>query len=93
MDDATTRRRLVVHGEVQGVGFRWACAHEAEGLGVHGWVRNRPDGTVEIAVEGAAGPVQRLVEWARHGPRHARVERVEVTEEPPEGVDGFRVEH
>ncbi len=83
----------MVPGAVQGVGFRWACAHEAAELGVHGWVRNRTDGTVEIAVEGAAGPVQRLVEWARHGPRHAHVERVEVTEEPPECVDGFRIEH
>jgi acylphosphatase len=93
VDDAMIRRRLVVHGAVQGVGFRWACEREAAGLGVRGWVRNRVDGTVEIAVEGAAGPVQRLVDWARHGPRHAHVDRVEVTEEPVEGLDGFRIEH
>jgi len=93
VDETTIRRRLVVHGGVQGVGFRWSCAHEATALGVHGWVRNRADGTVEIAVEGPAGPVQRLVDWARHGPRHAHVERVEVTEQPVEGLDGFRIDH
>lgn len=85
------RRRLVVHGDVQGVGFRWACAREAQSLGVRGWVRNRPDGTVEVAVEGDAGSVQRLVDWAGTGPRHASVSRVEITEESAEGLTGFEI--
>jgi acylphosphatase len=91
VDDATIRRRLVVHGMVQGVGFRWSCAHEAQSLGVHGWVRNRDDGTVEIVAEGDPAAVQRLVEWARHGPRHSRVERVAVSEETVERLDGFEI--
>lgn len=85
------RRRLVVHGEVQGVGFRWACARAAQSLGVRGWVRNRPDGAVEVLVEGDAGSVQRLVDWTHTGPRHASVSRVEVTEESPEGLAGFEI--
>lgn len=85
------RRRLVVRGAVQGVGYRWACAEEAHRLGVRGWVRNRPDRTVEIAVEGDAVAVDRLVAWARHGPAHARVTGVEVRDEAPEGLTGFSV--
>ena len=80
-----------MHGAVQGVGFRWACAREAEAAGVRGWVRNRADGAVEIAAEGEPDAVERLVRWAHAGPRHARVSRVDVVEEPPEGVQGFAI--
>lgn len=90
-DGPVIRRRLVVHGQVQGVGFRWACAREAERLGVRGWVRNRPDGTVEVVVEGEPDAVRGLVEWAGTGPRHAGVAAVDVAEEDPEGLDGFRI--
>lgn len=83
------RRRLTVHGRVQGVGYRYSCAYEAERLGVAGWVRNRDDGTVEIVAEGPADAVAALVEWAGRGPRHASVVRVAVTEEEPEGLVGF----
>ena len=85
------RRRLVVHGVVQGVGFRWACARQAQAAGVQGWVRNRPEGTVEAVAEGAADAVGRLVEWTRTGPPHARVSRVDVVVEEPEGLRGFTV--
>ncbi|HEX7805666.1 MAG TPA: acylphosphatase [Cellulomonas sp.] len=86
------RRRVVVHGDVQGVGFRWSCAREAERLGVHGWVLNRSDGAVEIVAEGEPAAVEQLVTWAHHGPRHAVVSRVEVTEETPQGLRDFQVE-
>ena len=85
------RRRVVVRGVVQGVGFRWSCVHEARGLGVHGWVCNRPDGSVELVAEGEAAAVRELVAWAQHGPTGADVWAVEVVDEEVEGVQGFRV--
>ncbi|WP_043501270.1 acylphosphatase [Georgenia sp. SUBG003] len=83
------RRRLVVHGRVQGVGYRYSCELAAERLGVSGWVRNNDDGTVEAVVEGAESAVESLIEWARQGPRHADVSRVEIRQEEPEGLRGF----
>jgi acylphosphatase len=85
------RRRVVVHGFVQGVGFRFAVEREARTRGVSGWVGNRADGTVEAVFEGEPGDVEALVEFCRRGPRGAEVERVEVEAESPEGVAGFRV--
>lgn len=82
-------RRVVVHGRVQGVFFRDSCRREARRAGVHGWVRNAPDGTVEALFEGAEEDVERMVEWIRHGPTYARVERVDVVEEQPSGHTAF----
>ncbi|HYU69503.1 MAG TPA: acylphosphatase [Burkholderiales bacterium] len=73
-------KHLVISGRVQGVGFRYSMADEAERLGVTGWVRNRRDGTVEAVVDGAADAVDTLVAWARRGPLSARVSEVQVTE-------------
>jgi acylphosphatase len=87
----TVRRRVVVHGYVQGVGFRYAVERSARTRGVAGWVRNHADGTVEAVLEGEREAVERLVELCREGPRGAVVDRVEVTEEAPEGLTGFRV--
>ena len=92
MTDARVRRRVVVHGEVQGVFFRDSTRREAEGRGVSGWVANRPDGTVEAVFEGEADAVRALVDFCRSGPPRARVERVEESGETPEGLSGFRVE-
>jgi acylphosphatase len=86
-------RRVVVHGLVQGVFFRDSCRREAQRAGVAGWVRNRPDGTVEALFEGRDEEVQRMVEWVRHGPPYAQVERVEVVEEQPSGHTGFLITH
>jgi acylphosphatase len=85
------RRRVTVHGFVQGVGFRYAVEREARSRGVAGWVRNRADGTVEAVFEGGTEEVEALVDYCRRGPRGAEVERVEVAAEPPEGFDGFRI--
>ena len=85
------RRRVVVHGTVQGVFFRDSTSRRADSAGVKGWVRNRSDGAVEAVFEGEPDAVEELVEWARRGPRGADVADVEETEEPPEGLEGFEV--
>jgi acylphosphatase len=85
------RRRVIVHGQVQGVGFRYALARRADTNGVAGWARNRADGTVEAAFEGAPEAVDSLVRFCREGPRGASVTRVEVREEDPEGSSRFDV--
>jgi acylphosphatase len=85
------RRRVVVHGHVQGVFFRETTRRLAEEEGVRGWVRNTWEGTVEAVFEGPPEAVERLVAFARRGPGPARVERVEVIEEDEEGLTGFAV--
>jgi acylphosphatase len=85
------RRRVVVHGRVQGVFFRDTTRRQAQTRGVAGWVRNNRDGTVEAVFEGDADAVERMVELSRRGPSGARVERVEVFEEQPEGLRSFEV--
>jgi acylphosphatase len=85
------RRRAVVHGQVQGVFFRDSARREAESRGVCGWVTNRDDGAVEAVFEGEEEAVESMVRFCRKGPGRADVERVEVSEEEPEGLDGFAV--
>jgi len=85
------RRRVVVQGRVQGVWFRGATEERARALGLAGWVRNRPDGKVEAVFEGARDAVEAALAFCRTGPPAARVEQVDVADEPPEGLDGFRV--
>jgi acylphosphatase len=72
--------RAVVRGRVQGVGFRASAAHEARRLGVGGWVRNLPDGSVELEARGTPAAVDALVTWLGQGPRGARVTAVEAHE-------------
>ena len=84
------RRRVVAHGLVQGVFFRDTVRRGADAAGVGGWVRNNRDGTVEAVFEGEPDAVERLVELCRRGPRGAVVERLDVFEEEPEGLAGFR---
>ena len=81
----------MVHGHVQGVFFRNTTARRAVERGVAGWVRNNPDGTVESVFEGDPDAVEAMVRFAHEGPRGAIVERVEVTEEEPEGLTRFSV--
>ena len=85
------RRRVVVHGFVQGVFFRDTVRRHAVGAGVAGWVRNNRDGTVEAVLEGDPDAVERLVDVCRRGPTGARVDRVDVLAEEPERLSGFSV--
>ena len=84
-------KRLVIAGRVQGVGFRYWLVEQAEALGVAGWVRNRPDGSVEALIAGDIDAVEELARLCRRGPRLATV--VSITEElaEPPNEPGFRV--
>ena len=81
----------MVSGHVQGVWFRESCRREAEERGVAGWVANCPDGSVEAVFEGGEPAVAEVVAWCRSGPPRAVVTGVDVTQEAPEGLVGFRV--
>ena len=85
------RRRVVVHGLVQGVFFRDTVRRHAQSHGVAGWVRNNLDGTVEAVFEGEPGAVERLVSFVHEGPSGAFVERVDVVDEEDEGLSGFAI--
>jgi acylphosphatase len=86
-----TRSRVRIRGRVQGVFFREETRRRAESLGIAGWIRNLPNGSVEAAFEGETERVESMVEWCRRGPRGAVVESVEAAQEPPTGEPGFEV--
>jgi len=71
------RLHAVVHGDVQGVGFRYFVQRKARQLGLRGWVRNNDDGTVELVAEGGRDELEQLKRALQEGPRMARVDRVE----------------
>ncbi|HEY8524519.1 MAG TPA: acylphosphatase [Acidimicrobiales bacterium] len=89
--DGAVRVRAVVSGRVQGVWYRDSCRREAARLGVGGWVRNLPDGRVEIEAEGARDRVEALLAWARQGPPLARVTGLDIEDLPPTGERTFSV--
>jgi acylphosphatase len=78
--DAQIARSVVVHGMVQGVGFRWATLDRAVALGIAGWVKNRSDGTVGCHVQGTPVRVREMLDWLATGPRFAEVTRLDVQE-------------
>lgn len=75
-----------VYGRVQGVGFRYNTRREARRYGLSGWVRNEPDGTVEVRFEGDPESVHSFSEWLKKGPPGARVEKVEFKKVPYTGT-------
>ncbi len=86
-------RRYIVRGRVQGVGFRWFVEREAHILGIAGWVRNNHDGTVEVLAQGTRDQLSGLHSRLREGPRAARVDSVEVSDESSvPGLRSFRIE-
>ena len=85
------RVHVRIHGHVQGVFFRAKTRSRATSLGLGGFVRNLPDGSVEAAFEGDAARVDSMLEWCRRGPSGARVERVDVEWEEPSGDNRFVV--
>lgn len=85
------RAQVIVRGAVQGVFFRVETRDRARSLGLTGWVRNQPDGSVEAAFEGDGDKVESMIDWCRQGPAGARVEDVDVTWADAEGEEGFSV--
>jgi len=85
------RRRVLISGLVQDVWFRATTAKHAVQAGVRGWVRNLSDGRVEAVLEGTADAVNEMVDFCSQGPEMARVDRIEVVEESPENLEGFRI--
>lgn len=85
------RRRVLITGRVQGVGFRYWTEASATNLGLDGWVRNRRDGAVEAVFQGDDRAVEAMVEACRAGPRFARVRQVEVFEDAEAVQAGFRL--
>ena len=85
-------RRYLISGRVQGVGFRFFAESAAMREGLHGWVRNLPDGRVEIAAEGDRDALERFERHVRHGPPGARVDEIDVNDEEPSGrPTGFAI--
>ncbi len=94
MKEEKARARVIVHGIVQGVGFRYFAFRNATIRGLRGYVRNLPDGSVETVVEGDREMVQDYVDQVRMGPRFARVTRADVTWEPYRGeFDTFEIRY
>ena len=90
--DANEKRRccrVIVHGRVQGVWFRESTKAEARRIGVAGWVRNLPNGTVEALFEGSREAVQAAIRYCERGPTGALVNRIEQFDEAPQGLTGF----
>ena len=85
------RRRVIVHGSVQGVGFRLSIARAAEVRSLCGWVRNCDDGTVEAVFEGDGEGVDALVRYCEYGSRGANVTHVVAVDETPEGFTSFEI--
>ena len=86
-------RRFIVRGRVQGVGFRWFVEREAHLLGIAGWVRNKPDSSVEVLAMGTREQLAGLRSRLQQGPRAARVDHVEELDaRPVEGLNTFRIE-
>tara|TARA_Y100000815_G_scaffold206084_1_gene189941 strand:- start:10471 stop:10767 length:297 start_codon:yes stop_codon:yes gene_type:complete len=80
---------LILHGRVQGVFYRDWTVETARGLGLTGWVRNLPNGTVEAQLEGDEGAVAQMIEEMRDGPPRASVDRIERRDTEPQGFDSF----
>ena len=84
---------VTVTGRVQGVSFRWYTTREAVRLGVTGWVRNEPDGSVAAHFEGEPAAVEAMVEWCQDGPRPAQVQRVVRRDGAVTGARSFEVRY
>jgi acylphosphatase len=94
MDKETVRVHVQISGRVQGVCYRWFTRDAADEIGVTGWVRNLPDGAVELVAEGSRDRIELLLDYCRRGPDLARVDDLEIEWEEPTGeFGGFSIRH
>ncbi|MDQ1582320.1 MAG: acylphosphatase [Microbacteriaceae bacterium] len=87
------RRRAVIQGRVQGVGFRYSASGQANTLGISGFARNRGDGSVEVEIEGEETSVERMLAWLESGPHGAEVRSVTVSDCALQGGTDFQISH
>jgi len=87
------RVRVTVRGRVQGVWYRDTCDRVARSIGVNGWVRNLPDGSVQVVAEGEREFVDGLLEWCQEGPPQANVTEIDIVDEQPTGEREFRIRY
>lgn len=92
-DPEIIRYSVRVSGRVQGVGFRYSAVNKAERLHVSGYVKNMPDGSVALEIEGVRENVEQMLAWCYHGPGTAWVDHVQEYQEPPKGYKGFSVKY
>ncbi|MDY6937671.1 MAG: acylphosphatase [Cyanobacteriota bacterium] len=91
MKSSLTHVRAYISGRVQGVGYRYSTAREAERLAISGWVRNLPDGRVEAVFEGVPEVVEQMLDWCHRGPAGAAVENVTIENRAHQGLQGFEI--
>jgi acylphosphatase len=87
------RKRIIVHGRVQGVGFRYHVYQQALRIGIHGWVKNLPDGTVEIDAEGPSSRMKQFVEAVKRGSPVSKVTHLDIRDEEPTGFQQFEIRY
>ena len=83
--------RITVHGKVQNVGFRFYTARTAQEFKIEGDVQNEPDGSVYIEAEGEKDALETFVSWCHRGPQWARVDQIDIQEQPLMNYKGFQV--
>ncbi len=91
MDKGDKQYEIVVHGRVQGVGFRYAARNQARSLGLKGWVENRPDGSVLTLIQGSSEACLSYIQWCRKGPGYSWVEDIDIVEKLASPLSHFRI--
>ncbi|KZS39965.1 acylphosphatase [Aquimarina aggregata] len=82
---------IIVKGKVQGVWYRKSTLEKAVEIGLIGFVKNQPDGSVYIEAKGTKNQLEELIEWCKVGPEYARVDAVTFTKVPAQAFDGFEI--
>lgn len=91
MTESKIRVHLIISGRVQGVGYRYFIQKHANDLALSGWVQNQEDGSVEAEFEGPSNAVEKMIQFCREGPSHAKVEEIKKESVPVKDEGIFRV--